>query len=276
MRKAVAAILLLLAAGIAVRHGLPAERGEAVEYLTLYGNVEPREVSLSFRVAGRLQELTPEEGDRLAEGDRVAALDREPYENQLRVSEAQISEIEAQLANAEKSYERLRSLLEKGSAAQSDYDGALALRDQMKASLETGKAQLAIARTALDDATLFSPASGTVITRVHEPGEMIGAGDTVCVLSLDSPVWIRAYLEEPELGRVHPGKKVTVKTDSGGVYPGTVGFISPKAEFTPKTVETPSLRTSLVYRIRVAVEGPERGLRHGMPVTVEVREEDGG
>jgi HlyD family secretion protein len=81
---------------------------------------------------------------------------------------------------------------------------------------------------------------------------------------------VRAYVDEPDLGRVHPGMIATVATDTGNAktYRGRVGFISPVAEFTPKSVETPELRTDLVYRLRVIVDEPDDGLRQGMPVTV--------
>jgi HlyD family secretion protein len=89
-------------------------------------------------------------------------------------------------------------------------------------------------------------------------------------------VWVRTYVDEPDLGQVYPGQKATVRTDSGGVYKGQVGFISPQAEFTPKTVETTELRTDLVYRLRVIVADPDEGLRQGMPVTVILEKRKAG
>ena len=78
-------------------------------------------------------------------------------------------------------------------------------------------------------------------------------------------------MSEPDLGRIQPGMMAEVRTDSGGVYKGQVGFISPVAEFTPKTVETRELRTALVYRLRIIVDNPNGGLRQGMPVTVTLK-----
>jgi HlyD family secretion protein len=94
----------------------------------------------------------------------------------------------------------------------------------------------------------------------------------VLSLSLNHPVWVRAYVRESDLGRVQPGTKVTLVTDSrpDRPYTGQVGHVSPRAEFTPKNVETPELRTSLVYRLRIVVDNPDGGLRQGMPVTVRV------
>jgi HlyD family secretion protein len=109
-----------------------------------------------------------------------------------------------------------------------------------------------------------------VLTRVREPGAIVAAGEPIVNLSLSSPVWVRAYIEEPDLGRIQAGMKATVSTDAGRRYNGQIGFISPVAEFTPKAVETKSLRTSLVYRIRVIVDTPDDGLKQGMPVTVNL------
>src|SRR5262249_27086455 len=89
---------------------------------------------------------------------------------------------------------------------------------------------------------------------------------------LTSPIWVRTYVSEPDLGRVRPGMEVQIKTDTpnGKTYSGRIGFISTAAEFTPKTVETTELRTALVYRLRVVVGGDTSFLRQGMPVTVTV------
>jgi HlyD family secretion protein len=103
---------------------------------------------------------------------------------------------------------------------------------------------------------------------VREPGEIVGAGEVVYSAALDDPVWVRAYVDEPDLGKVGPGQEARISTDLGRVYPGQVGFISPRAEFTPRSVETGVLRTELVYRMRIVVENGDGALRQGMPVTV--------
>ena len=117
-----------------------------------------------------------------------------------------------------------------------------------------------------------------ILTRIQEPGAIVAEGAPVYTLSLTAPVWVRTYVAEPDLGRIHPGMPAAVTTDSAPdkVYAGQIGFISPVAEFTPKTVETTSLRTDLVYRLRVIVDNPDNGLRQGMPVTVTLRTGDDG
>ncbi|HCI6527241.1 TPA: secretion protein HlyD [Klebsiella quasipneumoniae subsp. quasipneumoniae] len=141
---------------------------------------------------------------------------------------------------------------------------------QAKASLEQAQAALAQAKLDLHDTVLTAPSDGTLMTRAVEPGTMLNAGGTVLTLSLTHPVWVRAYVDEKNLGQAQPGQAVLLYTDSrpDKPYHGKIGFVSPSAEFTPKTVETPDLRTDLVYRLRIVVTDADGALRQGMPVTV--------
>ncbi|AFJ47692.1 secretion protein HlyD [Shimwellia blattae] len=142
---------------------------------------------------------------------------------------------------------------------------------QAKASLSQAEAQLAQAKLDLADTTLTAPSDGTLLTRAVEPGTMLSAGSTVLTLSLTRPVWVRAYVDEVNLNRARPGSEVLVYIDGrpDKPYHGKIGFVSPTAEFTPKTVETTDLRTDLVYRLRIVVTDPDDTLRQGMPVTIE-------
>ncbi len=270
MKKKMLVLLAVVVLGSGLFYHLNQKKDQVDGGLTLYGNVDIRELTLGFRVSGRLAQMRLEEGDRVTPDQPLAVLDQQPFKDDLAVREAQVRETEASLANAEKNYRRRASLVKNGSVAISDFDQALASRDELKARLDTAKAQLALARTSLEDTVLTSPSPGTVLTRVREPGAIVASGDVVYTISLDNPVWVRTYVEEPDLGRIYPGRKVRVFTDSGREYEGQIGFISPRAEFTPKTVETAALRTDLVYRLRVVVNAPDQGLRQGMPVTLSL------
>jgi HlyD family secretion protein len=129
-----------------------------------------------------------------------------------------------------------------------------------------------VAQRQLADSDLIAPSQGVVLSRVREVGAIVAAGETVFVVSLTNPVWVRSYVSEMDLGRVKPGMEVSIKIDTPGapLLKGRIGFISPTAEFTPKTVETQELRTALVYRIRIIVPDAGDILRQGMPVTVSV------
>ena len=139
------------------------------------------------------------------------------------------------------------------------------------AQLAAAHAQYALAQTALEDTRLVSPHRASVLIRVREPGSMVSNRDPVYTLSLRDPVYVRAYVGEQDLGRIAPGRLVRMTTDSSKrVYHGHIGFIAPRAEFTPKSVETTDLRTDLVYRLRIVVRDGDEGLRQGMPVTVQL------
>ncbi|MDR1487368.1 MAG: efflux RND transporter periplasmic adaptor subunit [Deltaproteobacteria bacterium] len=272
MKKTLLLALIVCLAGLWYYHQRYEPAGSA-KALTLYGNVDIRELSLGFRVSGRLEKMLLEEGDRVSKGTLLAELEKTPFVEEYNVRAAQIREIEANLLNAEKNLLRRQTLLKNGSITASDYDDTLAGRDSLLAKMDTAKAQLSQAQTSLVDTALYSPSEGTILTRVREPGAIVGAGDIVYTISLDNPIWIRAYIDEPNLGRIRPGQQVEIVTDSGGRYAGQIGFISPRAEFTPKTVETAVLRTDLVYRLRVIVTTADSSLRQGMPVTIFFEDE---
>lgn len=144
---------------------------------------------------------------------------------------------------------------------------------EAKASLKRYEAELALAEHNLSDASLYAPSEGVVQDRILEIGDMASPQKTVYTVALIDPVWVRAYVSEPDLGKIFEGMKAQVVTDSfpDKEYEGWIGFISPTAEFTPKPVETRELRTKLVYQIRVFVKNPDNELRLGMPATVKVK-----
>lgn len=196
--------------------------------------------------------------------------------------------------DAQRGAARQVQLLRTQSTSQTQADTAQALRDGAAARLASAQEALALmqagariedikaaeaavavaqarrdhASTAVSDALLKAPSAGIVLTRAREPGSMLTTGQTVYVLALTDRVFVRAYANEKTLARVVPGTRVGISTDSGGRYTGQVGFVSPTAEFTPKTVQTPELRTALVYRLRILVTDADSGLRQGMPVTI--------
>lgn len=146
---------------------------------------------------------------------------------------------------------------------------------QAQAQLEASQAQLAALRQQLADSELKAPADGLVRSRLMEPGEIATPARTVVSLALPDPKWVRTYVSETGLGLLKPGVAAVVTVDSfpGRTFDGRIGFISPAAEFTPKTVQTQDLRTSLVYEVRVVLDDPDDMLRLGMPATVRLRQE---
>jgi len=250
------------------------ETGYLKDTLTLAeGRAEAQHAQLAkFEAGNRPQEIA----EAKAESDRAeaAALNaHQRYDRQkalpidtvgtrqaLDSATAAMHEADAQLKSAR---EALNLAL-----AGSRYEDILAQRAEVKAD----DALVDLARRRLTDAELKSPDSGVILTRIHEPGAILLPGAPVYTLALDRPVWVRAFIPETQLGRVAPGTKAEVSSDSapGKVYSAQVGFVSPVAEFTPKTVETTDLRTALVYRLRVIIDHPDAQLRQGMPVTVRL------
>ena len=209
---------------------------------------------------------------------------------------ASLEESRAAEDNARRNYDRVRKLRTGGGISQQTLEDARAnyqaasarldaaqkrynlmkegFRDEdiaaQQAGLDAARAALAKAETALDDTVLRAPEAGTILSRAREKGSVVQAGQTVYTVSLTHPVYIRAYVTQPELGRVKPGAAAEIEVDAapGKRYPGTVGYISPTAEFTPKTVETREVRNDLVFRLRILAEDPDNVLRQGMPVTI--------
>jgi HlyD family secretion protein len=141
---------------------------------------------------------------------------------------------------------------------------------QAEAQLRANQSQLEVLRRQLADSELVAPSDAIVRSRLLEPGEMISPQRPVLNLAIVDPKWVRAYVSETDLGRVHMGMRASISTDSfpGRAFSGWVGFISSVAEFTPKSVQTVELRSSLVYEIRVFVEDHQDDMRLGMPATV--------
>jgi HlyD family secretion protein len=197
------------------------------------------------------------------------------------------------LAEKQRDYVRADTAAKTGAASGQARDLALTASKQSQAALARDQALVAVARDnialaaasqasakeklRLDDVTLsytelHAPFSGVISVREAELGELAGPGVAIFTLDdLDHP-WLRAYVNEPDIGRVRLGEAVNVTTDTypGKVYRGRISFISPEAEFTPKTVETHAERVTLVYRIRIDIDNPTHELLPGMPADAAI------
>jgi HlyD family secretion protein len=307
------------------------QRDSAPMHLTLYGNIDLRQVQLSFNNSERITAVLVQEGDRVRQGQLLARLDTARLEPQLAQAQAQaaaqlqvvkrlrsgsrpeeiaqaranLQAAQADLANARQQYERWKSAAEisAGRAVrQQDVDNArtamqvaearLAVvqktldlsvagprREEVnenEARLKAFEAQASMLRQQLEDAQLIAPVDAVIRTRVMEPGEMASPQRPVFSLAVTDPKWVRAFISEPDLGKIKAGMAAAVEVDSfaGRRFEGWIGFISPVAEFTPKTVQTEELRTSLVYEVRVFVKDPADELRLGMPASVYLQLKD--
>lgn len=318
------AVTLLISIGIFLYFYQLNKSKQDKNYLTIYGNVDIRQVNLAFRVGGRISDVLVEEGDLIKPHQVIAVLDKQPYLDEKAVAMAQletaeanylkykngsrpqdiasaqanVKDKEAAYKNALKLYNRQNEVVDNGAIAKQDLDNTITQKKQAQEQLKTAKEQLDLAQegfryedvkaakaqvltakanigtinTKLSDTRIVAPSEGIILTRIQEKGAIVAAGTPVYTLSLTKPVWIRTYVAEPDLGKIYPGMKADIYTDSrpNNPYKGEIGFISPVSEFTPKNVETTELRTNLVYRLRVIVPKPDKYLRQGMPVTVKL------
>ena len=292
--------------------------------LVLEGNIDVRQVNLSFKVDGRLETLAVDEGDAVTAGQVLATLEKRYFDDELRLARtkrdaqqatlarlqhgsrpeeiaqaaARVAEQKAAVQNDRLLYDREKALVEKGSVSRTEFDNTKASLDEAQARLRSAEETLRLAELGprqedidiaraqlageeagvtqaerrLADAELIAPGPGMILTRAQERGAIVSPGEPIFTLTLTSPVWVRTYVNERDLGHIRPGMTAQVTTDSAPdkPYRGHIGFISPTAEFTPKTVETRELRTDLVYRLRVIVDNDDGMLRQGMPVTISL------
>lgn len=209
-------------------------------------------------------------------------------------AKAKLAEVKINLDRTNKDFKRAEELSKTKSISIQSYDDAKALAldlqaqydyaksslellqngyekediSSAKATLESLKAQRNILQINYDDTVLYSPVDGTIITKVYEPGSIINSSQTIVEIAKSDDYWVRSYLSEKYLGLVKAGMKAVITNDSNKTYEGVVSFISPIAEFTPKTVQTEDLRTDLVYRFRIIVKNVDDNLKQGMPVTI--------
>lgn len=246
--------------------------------LELFGNIEIRQVDLGFRVEGKIAKMLAEEGDYVKKGQLLGSLEDTNYKSTYEKNLADIQALKAISANAAAQYERNIPLCADGTTSKQECDQLKNSKDSSKASLDASIASLKGAKKNLADTKVFAPEDGIIMTRIQEPGAVVEPSQSIYTMAKAKPIWVRAYIPETNLANVKYGMKAKVLTDTINPktgkrreYTGWVGYISPVAEFTPKTVQTTDLRTDLVYRIRVYVYEIDEYLRQGMPVTVKLQ-----
>jgi HlyD family secretion protein len=296
MRRTIPLLVVLVAAiGIGVL--LIRRLADEAPPGTLYGNVEIRQVDLSFNAEGAVIAMPKREGDRVHAGEVIAELDPVTYRSGAALAEARRDAAKAQLdellagtrpedidqaranlvsaqasfADAETTFARQKDLAARNVSSQQQLDDArMALDgargkaaqtqaaltesvngpriqdiDAARANLRAGEAAVDLACTQLARVHLVAPTDGTIMTRVIEPGTVVLPAAAVYSVAIDSEVWVRAFAPEPLLARVAPGVEVSVTTDGGKSYHGQIGYVSPAAEFTPKTWRRRSCALSL-------------------------------
>lgn len=293
--------------------------------LTLYGNVDIRQVSLAFNASERIAELRVREGDTVEAGQVLGRIDDRTIRLRLSQADAQVG-VQEQVLRRLKAGSRPEEIAQaRAQAAAAEADAGLAARQlarlqetrdatagkgvsrldldnaqtrltvaqaqaerarsaaqlvlsgprqediaQAERELAVARAQQALIQRQIDESELRAPMAAVVRARLLEPGDMASPQRPVFTLAITAPKWVRAYVAEAQLGRLRTGMAANVRIDSqpDRDIPAKLDYIASVAEFTPKTVQTPELRTSLVYEVRFIVDDALDALRLGMPATV--------
>ena len=280
---------------IPVVEGNRAKKGDVIARLDI------RDVDLALQRA---------QADRAAADAQLRLLQAGSRPEDIRQAEAQVmaaasdvTAAQSDLASAEKDLQRFEQLLQNNSGSQKQRDDATTRRDVARdrvasararadaaregvARLKAGArreeidgararvaavdAQIAVLEKNKTDATVLAPIDGIVSQRLLDPGEMAAPRAPIVVLTDLDHAWAEVFVDEPQVPRLKLGQPATVFTDAGGSIPGTISFISSKAEFTPRNVQTAEDRSKLVYRVKIAVDNREGVLKQGMPVEAEI------
>ena len=324
-RVAIGVIAIVILGTAAVGFLYLGNRGPGDERIFVSGNIEATEVDLSFRIAGQINSLPIEEGDRVKKGQTMSTLDTDTLvaqqgaarseiaatravldeleegtrSEQIQQARAQLKAAESRKKNAQDEHDRYSALVQQGAVSPSTFD----LRDttlrvavedcnnaqQRLTELERGprEQQIRAARHRLERAewelkkidldiehsVLTTPVSGAVLVKAAEPGEVVLPGAPVATVAAIDEVWLKGYVSEKDLGRVKLGQRAQITTDTfpGKIYQGVVTFISSRAEFTPKNVQTKEERVKQVYRVKITIPNPEQELKIGMPAEGHIR-----
>lgn len=327
MKKPLIAVLMVFFLVVAGLVGWRASSEKGGNRLVLYGNVDIRQISLSFDNSGRITEVLADEGDSIKAGQVLARLDVRILQlqaNEVRADidaqqqtvlklhngsrpqeiaqeRARLAAAQADATRAERDLARLQEVAantQGRGVSQQDLDNAKnnatstkAKLDEQRealrlaelgprveeiagaeAQLKATQAKLALLQYQISQGALKAPADAVVRSRLLEPGDMASSVRPVFAMALTEPKWVRVYVSETDLGKVKPGMTARVFTDSYPDRPinASISYISSVAEFTPKSVQTEELRTSLVYEVRLKVKDDGNLLRLGQPVTVRL------
>ncbi len=325
MKKKIILVVLLIVIALTGTYFYKSMQTEQQsDQIRLYGNIDIREVKLTFNGNEHINSILVQEGDSVTKGQELAFLHTEilqaksaqakaMVEAQKQVlaamvagtrpedidkAKADLEAVKAKLTSARSTAQRMTKLAAKKMASEDEAEHARSVANaydadvkaleaalklaiagprkediaEARAILLSRQAQFTLALQNLKNATLYAPNDGIIRNRILEEGDMASPQTPVLTLALTHPVWVRAYLSETQLGQVKLGMIASIHTDSfpQKAYSGWVGYISPTAEFTPKNIETPELRTHLVYQVRIYSCNQNNELRLGMPATVNI------
>ncbi len=265
--KLIPIIVLALAVAVGTFLFIRIEKERQNGKIKVSGNIEGDDVRISFRYEGQIHELLTDEGEVIKTGQIVARLKADELTNIRDNAAAALRQAEFECALSTLDYDRAENLLKAGSVTAQKRDQAKTKYDADKSEVEKLQASLELAETRLGFAELASPLNGYVVVKSSLAGEVVQVGTPVFTAIDLNNIWVTAYINEVDIGKVKLGQKAYIQTDSypGKKYNGWISFISSQAEFTPKYIQTTEERVKYVYRIKVRADNSSLDLKPGMP-----------
>jgi len=267
-RQFILLICVIVMASIAGGAYIIYKRIEEARYIKVSGSIEGNDVKISFRVAGQIEELLADEGWFLKVGDVVAKLNKDELTKVKEESEAALKLAEYQYELDNLDYVRAENLFREGAISAQQRDVAKTKSDTDKANVNQLKAAYELAKIKLEDwADLKSPLNGYIILKSALQGEVVQVGAPVFTAIDLNDIWVTAYINETDLGKIKLNQKAHIMTDTypNKRYNGRISFISQQTEFTPKYIQTTEERVKYVYRIKVKADNTSLDLKPGMP-----------
>jgi HlyD family secretion protein len=280
---------------------LPVAEGDRVARGAVIARLDTRDVELALQRAQADRAVADAQLRLLQAGAR--AEDIRQAQAQLAAATSEVAVAQSELTSAETDLQRFEQLLSTNSGSQKQRDDAATRRNVARDRLELARARENAARAAVakltagtrpeeidaararvaaadaqiaslekgkTDATVLAPIDGIVAERLLDPGEMATPRAPIVILTDLDHAWAEVFVDEPNTPRLKLGQNATIFTDAGTSVAGTVSFISSKAEFTPRNVQTAEDRSKLVYRVKIAVDNRDGVLKQGMPVEAEI------
>jgi HlyD family secretion protein len=252
------------------------------------GMIEVEEVAISSKVAGQIAELRIDEGSKVIAGDTLIVLDHKELAAPekmaiagLTVANQTLIGIRAQKQNLETNLERSRKLYATKNISDADWENVQTQYEVLKtneekaiAGVKSAQSQLELAQTQLANAHILSPIDGVVLAKNFDKGELIFPGAQLLTIGDLKRAWLKIYVSEKEMGRLHLGSKAAVYVDA---YPkkkfdGTITWISSEAEFTPKNIQVKEERAQFVFAVKISIPNPDMLLIPGMPADAKILE----
>jgi HlyD family secretion protein len=277
--------------------------------ISVNGRVEATQVDISTKIPGRVIEIVPHEGDMVSPGQAVARIDTSETAAQLHQAQAsaelarqtlttrlaEVASDQAQLDFANQQMARAAALVDKGFATHETYDqrvqqvksadaalkAAQSQVDEARASIKTADAKVEELQAVVNDSTIVSPVQARVQYRLVEPGAVLPAGGKIATVIDLADVYTTVFLPGPQAGRLKVGNdpdaaRLVMDAYPEFVFPGSVSFVAPESQFTPKTVEVKSEREQLMFRVKLqkppgVLKGMEEQIKSGLRATAYVR-----